>query len=319
MARRDLRKHTMCLPARISWANDAKILPSGFGRRSPRPMPDTTITSRRHPLVARCRDAADGQADEVLLDGPHLVADAIAPVSPCHSSSSRKARDERPRDRRAASPRASRRARVVQRVTPAVHRRREPDAHAGRRSSALASLALHDVSRLVTPAPALVTVAVGSTGSGQPRHARAQQRGGWRHRVDCSGAHRPSVRLEGPARRHGQRASPADCTRRATRCTALQSLRAHDLRLVALSADARPRPPRRRPVRSARHHRRSRRRGPARGHPGSSPTCASRSRCMHPSSRSTSALPRASCSSRSRDSDATRRVGSRESGVGSRE
>ena len=36
------------------------------------------ITSRRHPLVARCRDAADGRADEVLLDGPHLVADALA-------------------------------------------------------------------------------------------------------------------------------------------------------------------------------------------------------------------------------------------------
>src|SRR5439155_346809 len=38
-----------------------------------------TITSRQNPLVARFRDAARGDAGEVmLLDGPHLVADALA-------------------------------------------------------------------------------------------------------------------------------------------------------------------------------------------------------------------------------------------------
>jgi TrmH family RNA methyltransferase len=38
-----------------------------------------TITSRQNPLVARFRDAARGDAGEViLLDGAHLVADAIA-------------------------------------------------------------------------------------------------------------------------------------------------------------------------------------------------------------------------------------------------
>src|SRR3982751_4148097 len=38
-----------------------------------------TITSRHNPLVARFRDAARGDADAVmLLDGAHLVADAIA-------------------------------------------------------------------------------------------------------------------------------------------------------------------------------------------------------------------------------------------------
>jgi hypothetical protein len=37
-----------------------------------------TITSRQNPLVARFRDAARGDAGEViLLDGAHLVADAI--------------------------------------------------------------------------------------------------------------------------------------------------------------------------------------------------------------------------------------------------
>src|SRR3954452_25159020 len=38
-----------------------------------------TITSRHNPLVARFRDAARGDADAVmLLDGAHLVADALA-------------------------------------------------------------------------------------------------------------------------------------------------------------------------------------------------------------------------------------------------
>ena len=38
-----------------------------------------TITSRQNPLVARFRDAARGDAGEMmLLDGAHLVADAIA-------------------------------------------------------------------------------------------------------------------------------------------------------------------------------------------------------------------------------------------------
>lgn len=41
----------------------------------------TPLTSRRHPFVGRCRELAGGRpADgtEVLLDGPHLLADAVA-------------------------------------------------------------------------------------------------------------------------------------------------------------------------------------------------------------------------------------------------
>src|SRR5262249_57455865 len=42
-------------------------------------LPRMTITSRHNPLVARFRDAARGDAGAVmLLDGPHLVADALA-------------------------------------------------------------------------------------------------------------------------------------------------------------------------------------------------------------------------------------------------
>jgi TrmH family RNA methyltransferase len=36
-----------------------------------------SITSRKHPLVARYRAAAHGDGDVVLLDGTHLVADAL--------------------------------------------------------------------------------------------------------------------------------------------------------------------------------------------------------------------------------------------------
>jgi TrmH family RNA methyltransferase len=41
----------------------------------------TPLTSRRHPFVLRCRELAGGRAPEdpaVLLDGPHLIADALA-------------------------------------------------------------------------------------------------------------------------------------------------------------------------------------------------------------------------------------------------
>ncbi len=122
-------------------------------------MPETTITSRRHPLVARCRDAADGHADERLLDGPHLVADAIDAglVLPLVMvSEGAEARTEI-----AALVRRARAAgHPVQRVTPAVL-----DAASPTRTPvgilALASLDLQEVSRLVVPAPALVTVAVG--------------------------------------------------------------------------------------------------------------------------------------------------------------
>ena len=38
---------------------------------------DAKITSRRHPLVQRLRAAARRDGDEVLLDGPHLLAEAL--------------------------------------------------------------------------------------------------------------------------------------------------------------------------------------------------------------------------------------------------
>jgi TrmH family RNA methyltransferase len=38
---------------------------------------DTRITSRRHPLVARLRAAARREGEEALLDGPHLLGEAL--------------------------------------------------------------------------------------------------------------------------------------------------------------------------------------------------------------------------------------------------
>ena len=42
------------------------------------PPPFRHVSSRQHPLVARFRDAARRPGDTILLDGPHLVAEALA-------------------------------------------------------------------------------------------------------------------------------------------------------------------------------------------------------------------------------------------------
>jgi TrmH family RNA methyltransferase len=40
----------------------------------------TAITSRQHPFIRRCRDLAEGRGahNEILLDGPHLIEEALA-------------------------------------------------------------------------------------------------------------------------------------------------------------------------------------------------------------------------------------------------
>ena len=122
-------------------------------------MTETIITSRRHPLVARCRDAADGHSDDVLLDGPHLVADALdaglaLPVILVAEGA------ETRQDIAVIVTRAERQGQVVQRVTPVVL-----DAASPTRTPvgilALATLALHDVTQLTVTAGTLLTVAVG--------------------------------------------------------------------------------------------------------------------------------------------------------------
>ena len=40
-------------------------------------MPRSVITSRQNPAVKRFRDAAEAGGEELLLDGPHLVAEAL--------------------------------------------------------------------------------------------------------------------------------------------------------------------------------------------------------------------------------------------------
>ena len=107
-------------------------------------MTETIITSRRHPLVARCRDAADGHTDDVLLDGPHLVADAIDAGVALPLIVIAEGAETRP-DIAAIVKRAEREGRLVQRVTLAVL-----DAASPTRTPvgilALATLALQDLS-----------------------------------------------------------------------------------------------------------------------------------------------------------------------------
>ncbi|BCS33059.1 tRNA/rRNA methyltransferase SpoU [Luteitalea sp. TBR-22] len=121
-------------------------------------MPDSTITSRRHPLVARCRDAADGHGDDVLLDGPHLVGEALAgglAVSLVLVAEGAEARSEIA----ALTRQAAARGVGVQPVTPAVL-----DAASPTRTPAgvlaLASLVLRSPGELLAPSPALVTMAI---------------------------------------------------------------------------------------------------------------------------------------------------------------
>ena len=122
-------------------------------------MTDPIITSRRHPLVARCRDAADGHSSEVLLEGPHLVADAIEAGVTISTILVAEGAEDR-HDIAALVRRAQRQGCVVQRATLAVL-----DAASPTKSPvgilALAALALQEVSRLCAGTSALVTVAVG--------------------------------------------------------------------------------------------------------------------------------------------------------------
>lgn len=121
-------------------------------------MPALTLTSRRHPLVSRCRDAADGHGDDVLLDGPHLVAEALAAGTPLTALLVSEGVEHRP-EIRALLARASTLDVPHHLVTPAVL-----DAASPTRTPsgvvALARLVLHDLDALLRPPPALVTVAV---------------------------------------------------------------------------------------------------------------------------------------------------------------
>ena len=170
-------------------------------------MTETIITSRRHPLVARCRDAADGHTDDVLLDGPHLVADAIDAGVALPVIVIAEGADTRP-DIAAIVARAEQQGRLVQRVTPAVL-----DAASPTRTPvgilALATLAMRDVSQLAVTSRTLLTVAVGIQDPGQRRDADPQQRSRRRHRLRRHRWHGPSVRVEGVARRDGEFAPPA--------------------------------------------------------------------------------------------------------------
>jgi RNA methyltransferase, TrmH family len=122
-------------------------------------MTDSIITSRRHPLVARCRDAADGHSEDVLLEGPHLVADAIAAGIPMSTVLVAEGAEDRD-DIAALVRRAQQQGYVLQRATLAVL-----DAASPTRSPvgilALATLALREMSSLRDAEAALVTVAIG--------------------------------------------------------------------------------------------------------------------------------------------------------------
>jgi TrmH family RNA methyltransferase len=198
-------------------------------------MPDITITSRRHALVARCRDAADGHADEVLLEGPHLLADALAAglalpvVLVAEGAEDRAEIAELVR-------RARHRGHLVQRVTPAVL-----DAASPTRTPvgilALATLSLREPADLMAPTPALVTIAVGVQDPGNLGTLIRSSEAAGATGLIAAGA---SAHPFGWKALRGSMGSAfrLPIARVSDALVAVDTLRAEGLRLVALSADA---------------------------------------------------------------------------------
>jgi TrmH family RNA methyltransferase len=197
-------------------------------------MPESIITSRRHPLVARCRDAADGHTGELLLEGPHLVADGIDAGLGLAVVIVSEGAETRP-EIAAILNRARARGYLVQRVTPAVL-----DAASPTRTPvgllALASLALQDVSRLIARPPALVTVAVGVQDPGNVGTlVRSSEAAGATGLVAAGTTAHP---LGWKALRGAMGSSlRLPIARVADPIDALRSLQVAGLRLVALAAD----------------------------------------------------------------------------------
>jgi TrmH family RNA methyltransferase len=198
-------------------------------------MPDITITSRRHAIVARCRDAADGHADEILLDGPHLVNDALAAGLALPLVLVAEGADDH-HEIAELMRRTRKQGAEVLRVTPAVL-----DAASPTRTPvgilALASLALRDVTDLVVPSPALVTIAMGVQDPGNlGTLVRSSEAAGATGLIAAG----PSAHPFGWKALRGSMGSAfrLPIARLADPIVALDALRAHGLRLVALSADA---------------------------------------------------------------------------------
>jgi len=197
-------------------------------------MAETVITSRRHPLVARCRDAADGHAEEVLLDGPHLVADALdagLPLPVIVVAEGAETRDDVAR----IAARATRQGVFVQRVTPVVF-----DAASPTRTPvgilALATLAMRDVAQLTVTSGSLVTVAVGIQDPGNVGTLiRSSEAAGATGFVAAGGSAHP---FGWKALRGAMGSSlRVPIARVADTVAALRTLREQHLRLVALAAD----------------------------------------------------------------------------------
>lgn len=198
-------------------------------------MPETTITSRRHALVARCRDAADGRADEVLLEGPHLIAEALDAGLALPLILVSEGADDRA-EVAALVRRARAMGHTVQPVTPAVF-----DAASPTRTPvgilALAPLHLQDPARLLVPAPALVTVALGVQDPGNLGTLVRSSEAAGATGVLTAGATAHPFGWKALRGAMGS-ALRIPIARVADPGAALDTLRAHGLRLVVLSADA---------------------------------------------------------------------------------
>ena len=171
-----------------------------------------TITSRQNPIVARYRAVVRGdQPDRILIDGAHLVGEALAAGIAFAETAVTAAAADSPALMNLLSALARAGVEVVT-VSPAVMDALSPV----RTSTGIVALASRprpgEETIYSSPSP-LVVVAVDIQDTGKCRRDRSSGRSGGRDGPRCGRRVRRPIRMESAARIDGERVSSADCRR----------------------------------------------------------------------------------------------------------
>lgn len=198
-------------------------------------MLDTSVTSRRHPVVRRLRDAARGDMDIVLLEGPHLLAEALASCVPLTLVAATHAAAARVEVAASLCEAHRQQIEIVYLSESALEAASPARTPVG--VLALTRLPLSSIDALVQPAPALVTVAIGVQDPGNLGSLlRSTEAAGGTGCVVTAGCAHP----HGWKTLRGSMGSALrlPIARHADAAEALDLLRARGLRIVATAADA---------------------------------------------------------------------------------
>ena len=176
------------------------------------------ITSRQNPFVQRCRALArhrDAGSGEVLLDGLHLLSDALAAGVSVTAAAAPADFWQGPVGASLAASLASAGAELYtasRAVLEAASPVRTPTGIV-----AIARRAPAGIEQALAGQPALVVCADRRAGPGQHRRHHPGGGGGRRDRRDRDGGVGRPVRMESPARLDGKRLQAAGCRRRRSR------------------------------------------------------------------------------------------------------